>query len=356
MFRTSRIMNNLSNIKEERSLLNDIRAILTEARRKVYTTANTAMVQAYWNVGRLIVEAQGGSERAAYGNRLIDEVSKRLTQEFGKGFTATNLKYMRLFYEAFPIRHALRDELSWTHYRLLTKVNNPKAREYYATEAAKARWSTRQLERHIYTQYYERLLSTHRDEVEIQGIIEKHLPARPEKFDPLSLVHDPFILEFVGAKEDTEWKESELESALISHLQDFLLELGRGFAFVGRQKRITIDGDSFYPDLVFYNTITHSYVIIDLKTGKADYSDVGQMQLYVNYYNMAVCQPDDNPTVGIILCAKKNDSVIRYTLGDRKDIGVFHAKYDLVMPTEEELRREIEITREKFKLIHEKED
>ena len=232
------------------------------------------------------------------------------------------------------------------------RVDNARAREYYTREAAEGKWSVRQLERQIYTQHYERLLSTHRDTSAVEGIIEANRPTKPERFDPLSLIHDPFILEFVGAKEDTEWRESELESALISHLQEFLLELGRGFAFVGRQKRITIDGDSFYPDLVFYNTITHSYVIIDLKMGKADYSDVGQMQLYVNYYNMDVCQPDDNPTVGIILCAKKNDSVIRYTLGDRKDIGVFQAKYDLVMPTEEELRREIEITREKFNLIN----
>lgn len=344
-------MNNHTNLSEDGSLLNDIRAILTEARRRVYATANTAMVHAYWHVGRLIVEAQGGADRAAYGDRLIAGISKQLTQEFGKGFTSTNLKYMRLFYEAFPIRHALSDELSWTHYRLLTKVNNPKAREYYAKEAAKGRWSTRQLERQICTQFYERLLSTHRDENEVQQIIDNNLPSKPERFDPLTLVHDPFILEFIGAKEDVEWNESDLEKALIGHLQEFLMELGRGFAFVGRQKRITIDGDSFYPDLVFYNTITHSYVIIDLKMGKADYSDVGQMQLYVNYYNMEVCQAGDNPTVGIILCAKKNEAVVRYTLGDRRDIGVFQAKYDLVMPTEEELRREIEITREKFNLI-----
>lgn len=351
-------MNNLSKIKpnEGKSLLNDIRAILTEARRKVYATANAAMVQAYWNVGRLIVEAQGGSERAAYGDGLLKRMASQLTVEFGKGFTYSNLKNMRQFYVTFPNCHTLCSQLSWSHYRLLMRVDNPKARKYYAEEAAQGNWSVRQLERQIYTQYYERLLSTHRDDSVVEGIIKANLPAKPEQFDPLTLIHDPFILEFVGAEEDTEWKESELESALISHLQDFLLELGRGFAFVGRQKRITIDGQSFYPDLVFYNTITHSYIIIDLKTGKADYSDVGQMQLYVNYYNMDVCQPDDNPTVGIILCAKKNDAVIRYTLGDRKDIGVFQAKYDLVMPTEDELRREIEITREKFKLIHGKED
>lgn len=310
------------------------------------------MVQAYWHVGKLIVQAQGGEERAAYGDDLIKSISFRLTKEFGKGFTATNLRYMRMFYLAFPNCHALSDNLSWTHYRMLTKVSNPKAREYYVREASEGNWSTRQLERQIATQYYERLLSTHRDSEEVDGLIKRNLPARPDKFNTLSLVHDPFILEFIGAKEDVVWQESELESALISHLEEFLLELGRGFAFMGRQKRITVDGQHFYPDLVFYNVLTRSYVIIDLKMKRVDYIDIGQMQLYVNYYNREVCQPDDNPTIGIILCSEKNDTMVEYTLGDRKDIGVFSAKYDLVMPTKEELSREIELTRQKFKLIN----
>ena len=340
----------------DKTLLEDIRNVLQEARRRVYTVANTAMVQAYWNVGRLIMEAQGSEERAAYGEGLLKRISKELTKEFGKGFTYANLKNMRQFYEAFPNGYALRSHLSWTHYRMLMRVENPKAREYYAEEAEKANWSTRQLERQIYTQYYERLLATHRNEVEVKQKIAANLPSQPEVFDPLNLVHDPYIFEFLGAKEDTTWSEAELESALISHLEEFLLELGRGFAFIGRQKRITIDGQHFYPDLVFYNVLTKGYVIIDLKMGKADYSDVGQMQLYVNYYNMEVCQSDDNPTIGIILCAKKNEAVVRYTLGDRKDIGVFQAKYDVIMPTEEELRREIEVTRQKFLMIHGKEE
>lgn len=302
------------------------------------------------------MDAQGGKSRATYGDSLLKNISRQLTDEFGAGYTANNLRYMRQFYLTFPNRHTLCDNLSWSHYRLLLKVENPKAREYYAEEAAKTPWSVRQLDRQISTQYYERLLATHRDETEIKGIIAENLPEKPEKFDPLTLIHDPFVLEFVGAKENPCRKESELESAIISHLEEFMLELGRGFAFIGRQKRITIDGEHFYPDLVFYNVHTRSYVIIDLKMGTADYSDVGQMQLYVNYYNMEVCQEGDNPTIGIILCARKNDAVIRYTLGDRKDIGVFQAKYDLVMPTEEELRREIENTRRSFRLIHGKEE
>lgn len=343
-----------SNIPLELSenVYSQIKRILLQARATVLTTVNTAMIQAYWHIGKLIVDAQGGKERAAYGDNLLKSLSTRLSQEFGKGFDTSNLRNMRTFYLTFPNCDSLRHNLSWTHYRTLIRVSNPKAREYYATEAAEGRWSVRQLERQIATQYYERLLSTHRDSSEIEDLIKKNLPTRPEKFDPLTLVHDPFILEFIGAKEDVVWRESELEAALITHLEEFLLELGRGFAFIGRQKRITIDGQHFYPDLVFYNVLTHSYVIIDLKMKKVDYSDVGQMQLYVNYYNRDVCQPDDNPTIGIILCSEKNDTVIEYTLGDRKDIGVFSAKYNLIMPTKEELTREIELTRQKFKLIN----
>ena len=338
--------------KLSENIYSQIKQVLIQARATVLTTVNTAMVQAYWHVGKLIVEAQGGEERAAYGDELLKSISVRLTKEFGKGFDASNLRNMRMFYLSFPKCDALRHELSWTHYRALIRVSNPKAREYYAKEAAAGKWSTRQLERQIATQYYERLLSTHRDETAVESLIKNNLPAKPEKFDPLTLVHDPFILEFIGAKEDVIWQESELESALISHLEEFLLELGRGFAFMGRQKRITIDGQHFYPDLVFYNVLTRSYVIIDLKMRRVDYSDIGQMQLYVNYYNREVCQPDDNPTIGIILCSEKNDTVVEYTLGDRTDIGVFSAKYVLIMPTKEELSREIELTRQKFKLIN----
>ncbi len=268
----------------ENSLLNDIRRLLAEARTHVYRVANSAMVLTNWHIGKMIVEAQGGEERAAYGDSLLKNIAKGLTAEYGKGYTLTNLKYMRQFYLSYPNSHTLCDQLSWSHYRLLLKVSNPKAREYYAEEAAKVPWSVRQLERQIYTQYYERLLSTHRYESEVKKLIEENLPKRPEKFDHLSLIHDPFMLEFIGAKPDPSWNESKLQKAILSHLQEFLLKLGRGFAFMGRQKRITIDGQHFYPDLVFYNVITKSYVIIDLKSGRADYSDVGQMQLQLLQY------------------------------------------------------------------------
>lgn len=338
-------------IPDENTIVAQICSIVIEARKRVYSVVNTEMVLAYWNIGKIIVEAQGGNSRASYGEELLLTISQRLTAEFGKGFDPSNLRNMRSFFLAYPNCDTLCHNLSWSHYRKLMRVTNPKAREYYTQEASNGQWSVRQLERQIATQYYERLLSTQRSQSEIRQLIVNNLPAKPETFNPLCLVHDPFVLEFIGAKEDPIIKESQLEQAIIAHIEEFLLELGRGFAFVGRQKRIVIDGDAFYPDLVFYNVITKNYILIDLKMGKADYGDVGQMQLYVNYYNTDVKLPEDNPTIGIILCAEKNDAVIRYTLGNRNDINVFSSKYKLVLPTEEELKKEIEKTRETFRLI-----
>lgn len=345
-------MNELVSSKSYDELYSEIKNVLTSARNNAVVAVNTAMVRAYWAVGKLIVDAQGGELKAAYGNRLLNELSERLTAEFGKGFDASNLRRMRQFYLTFPICDTVCHKLSWSHIRQLIKVSNKDARSYYAEEAVKGGWSVRELERQIATQHYERLLSTHRDSAEMTNLLKANLPVRPDKFDPLSLVHDPFILEFLDVKPDAALQESELEKAIISHLEQFMLELGRGFAFVGRQKRITIDGQHFYPDLVFYNIPARCYVIIDLKMHAPDYSDIGQMQLYVNYYNMDVCTDMDNPTVGIILCSEKNDAVVRYTLGNRNDIGVFSPQYKLVMPTEEELKREIEITRENFHLLN----
>lgn len=346
-------MNEIENINNFDSLYCDIKRVLYEARTRVISAVNSAMVVAYWNVGKLIFDAQGGETRAAYGENLLKRISERLSTELGKGFTTDNLRRMRQFYIAFPICDTVCHKLSWSHIRHLIKVSNPKAREYYAGETVKGCWSVRELERQIATQHYERLLSSHRDGDDSQTLLKANLPVKPDTFDPLKLVHDPFILEFLDVKPDSALQESELENAIITHLEQFMLELGRGFAFVGRQKRITIDGQHFYPDLVFYNIPTRCYVIIDLKMHGADYSDIGQMQLYVNYYNQDVCTDQDNPTVGIILCSEKNDSVVRYTLGNRGDISVFSPQYKLIMPTEEELKREIEITRENFKLLNE---
>lgn len=343
---------NRQNIEPDK-LYSQISQILLEARKKVAITVNTAMVQAYWHIGKMIVDAQGGEERAAYGDDLIKRISERLTKEFGKGFSARNLRNMRQFCISFPIWQTVSTKLSWSHYQEIMRITNPKAREYYVNEAAKGGWSVRQLERQIATQYYERLLASHRDDAEVKEIINRNLPIKPDKFDPLKLVHDPFVLEFLDMKEDPALQEKELERAILTHIEDFLLELGRGFAFVGRQKRFTLDGDHFYPDLIFYNIHARCYVIIDLKMTKASYADVGQMQLYVNYFNKDVCTPDDNPTVGIILCSEKNDTVIEYTLGNHTDIGVFASKYKLLLPTEDELKREIEQTKENFKRLKE---
>ena len=310
------------------------------------------MVQAYWTVGKLIIEAQGGQSKATYGNKLLDELAGRLTKEFGKGFDSSNLRRMRQFYLSFPICDTVCHKLSWSHIRHLIKVSDPKARAYYADEAIKGVWSVRELERQIATQHYERLLSAQRDQADTDTLLRANLPTSPDKYDPLALVHDPFILEFLDVKPDAALQESELEKAIIAHLEQFMLELGRGFAFLGRQKRITIDGQHFYPDLVFYNIPARCYVIIDLKMHSPDYADIGQMQLYVNYYNMDVCTEHDNPTVGIILCSEKNDAIVRYTLGNRNDIGVFSPQYKLIMPTEDELKREIENTRESFTLLN----
>lgn len=270
------------------SFYNEIKEILISARNKIYQTANFAMVEAYWNIGKSIIEEQGGNEKAEYGTGLLKELSKQMTQDFGKGFTVANLKNMRQFYLTFPNGYALRSELSWTHYRLLMRVENENAREFYMQEAVKSQWSTRQLERQINSFFY----------------------------------------------------ESDLEQALITHLQKFLLELGRGFSFVARQKRITFDGRHFRIDLVFYNYILKCFVLIDLKVGDLTHQDLGQMQMYVHYYERELMNEGDNPPIGIVLCADKSESVVKYTLPEN-ETQIFASKYKLYLPSEEELLQEL---------------
>lgn len=244
------------------SFYNRIKEILSSARAKVYSAANFAMVEAYWEIGKSIVEKQGGNATAEYGAKLIEELSKQMTNDFGKGFTATNLKYMRQFYLAFPNRHALRDQLSWTHYRMIMKVEDVKAREFYVDECAKANWSTRQLERQINTFSYQRLLASRGNYDVVEDTTKREQAKTPE-----DVIRDPYVLEFLGLEQSASFYESDLEQALIDHLQKFLLELGRGFSFVGRQHRISFDNQHFYIDLVFYNYILKCFVLIDLKTG-----------------------------------------------------------------------------------------
>lgn len=319
-----------------------IRSILETARNQAYSAANSAMVQAYWSVGKSIVEQQGKSERAEYGRQLLQELSKQLTRDFGKGFTASNLRNMRQFYLTFPNCYALRSNLSWTHYRMLMRIENEKARNFYLEECEKANWSTRQLERQINSFFYERLLSS-RDKEAVGREIHSLEPAKK----PEDVIHDPYVLEFLGMKQSADFYEKDLESALIGELQNFLLELGRGFSFVARQKHIDLDGEHFYIDLVFYNYILKCFVLIDLKTGKLTHQDIGQMDSYIRIFDELQKGEDDNPTIGIILCSEKNEAIAKYSvLNDGKQL--FASKYQLTLPTAEELERYIENERRKY--------
>lgn len=320
----------------EQQFYEQIKRILSEARNKVYQTANFAMVEAYWNIGKSIVEQQGGEEKAEYGVRLIAELSKQMTTDFGKGFTVANLKNMRQFYLTFPKSYALRSELSWTHYRLLMRVENKNARQFYIEEAIKSNWSTRQLERQINSFFYERLLSSQNKE-KVSEEIQKLEPAKA----PEDIIRDPYVLEFLGLSPNDDFYESDLEEALITHLQKFLLELGRGFSFVARQKRITFDGRHFRIDLVFYNYILKCFVLIDLKIGDLTHQDLGQMQMYVHYYERELMNEGDNPPIGIVLCADKSESVVKYTLPEN-ETQIFASKYKLYLPSEEELSQELQ--------------
>ena len=320
----------------EQQFYEQIKRILSEARNKVYQTANFAMVEAYWNIGKSIVEQQGGEGKAEYGAGLIVQLSKQMTADFGKGFTAANLKNMRQFYLTFPKSYALRSELSWTHYRLLMRVENENAREFYTEEAIKSNWSTRQLEWQINSFFYERLLSSQNKE-KVSEEIQKLEPAKV----PEDIIRDPYVLEFLGLSPNDDFYESDLEEALITHLQKFLLELGRGFSFVARQKRITFDGRHFRIDIVFYNYILKCFVLIDLKIGDLTHQDLGQMQMYVHYYERELMNEGDNPPIGIVLCADKSESVVKYTLPEN-ETQIFASKYKLYLPSEEELSQELQ--------------
>lgn len=319
----------------DRAFYSEIKKILTNARDKVYQTANFTMVEAYWQIGKSIVKEQNGEERAEYGTGLLKELSKQMTQDFGRGFTVANLKNMRQFYLIFPNGYALRSELTWTHYRLLMRVENDNARQFYMDEAVKSQWSTRQLERQINTFFYERLLSSKNKE----NVAQEIQTLEPEK-TPEDIIRDPYVLEFLGLSPNDDFYESDLEQALITHLQKFLLEQGRGFSFVARQKRITFDGRHFRIDLVFYNYILKCFVLIDLKIGDLTHQDLGQMQMYVHYYERELMNEGDNPPIGIVLCADKSDAVVRYTLPEG-ETQVFASKYKLYLPTEEELLKEL---------------
>lgn len=382
-------------IKNTLPIYNRILHILESARSAVARSVNTSQVVANWLIGREIVEEeQQGKKKAGYGETLLEELSALLTADFGTGYSGTNLRWFRQFYLEYPsllpeeihhavrgkssngrmrgrsrIRHAVRDEssdtfwpvwptsqgdgeswtpgllhpnLSWTHYRTLLRVDKPEARSFYEVEALRNNWAARELERQINSLFYERLaLGTDKE-----GL--KRLATKGQAIQrPTDVFKDPVVMEFLGLPVSPKLTESELEQALIDNLQVFLLELVRGFAFVARQQRITLDGDHFYIDLVFYHTILKCYILIDLKVGKLTHNDLGQIQLYVNYFDKERRAADDNPSLGLILCTDKNDAVVKYTLGESRQDKIFASRYKLYLPTvaelKAELRREINV-------------
>ncbi len=313
-------------------------ALIQTSRQQALRAVDLVQVHTCWEVGRHIVEfEQGGAARAEYGTKLLPRLAERLTGEFGKGFDESNLRYMRLFFKSFPNRDALRHELSWTHYRLLLRVEDAPAREWYMAEAAAQNWGTRALERQIGTLYYERLLVS-KDRKPVRAEAARKLKQADQT--PRDFVRDPVMLEFLGLPETGRLLESKLENALIENLQAFLLELGKGFAFVARQQRISTESKDFYIDLVFYNYLLKCFVLFDLKTDELAHQDIGQMDMYVRMYDELRRGPEDNPTVGIILCAKTDETVVRFSVLHGNE-QLFASKYRLVLPSEEEFRTEL---------------
>lgn len=319
---------------EQHDFYGKIIQILQAARRQVVQTVNSTMVATYFEIGRVIVEEeQQGKQRAEYGKQILQGLSEKLTQEFGKGFSVTNLKQMRQFYLLYSIRQTSSDQfnLSWSHYLKLMRIQDENERRFYEIESAKNSWSLRELQRQYDTALYTRLALS-RNKSEVLALSQQGL--RIEKAQ--DIIKDPYVLEFIGLPESAVYSESELEQRLIDKLEQFLLELGTGFTFVARQKRITFDEKHFYIDLVFYNRLLKAFVLIDLKSGELKHQDIGQMQMYVNYYDRDVRLADENKTIGLILCQDKSESVVRYTLPESNQ-QIFASQYQTVLPSKEEL-------------------
>ncbi|MGI9653311.1 PDDEXK nuclease domain-containing protein [Chryseobacterium sp. RLHN22] len=315
-------------------LFQSIKEIITQSREKVFRIANSTLLLTYWQIGQLIVEdEQKGKERAEYGKYTLKNLSKKLSLEFGKGFDYTNLSNMRKFYIAFPIVDALRQQLSWTHYRLLLNINSASKIDYYVEESIQNNWSSRDLKRQINSLAYERVLEHKKQSTEtIQSILK-----------------DPYVFEFLGLKPDEKISEKEFETGIIDHIQKFLLEFGKGFAFVARQQHISTDTSDFYIDLVFYNYILKCFVIIDLKTGELSHQDIGQIDMYVRMYDDLKRGEGDNPTIGILLCSEKDETIVKYSVLNDKN-NLFASKYLLYLPKEEELKQIIDQDRIRFEL------
>lgn len=328
-------------IIEYKSVLSDIKQIIDSGRNSAYKAVNSVMIMTYWSIGKRIVEdEQNGEKRAGYGKKLLKSLSEELTKEYGKGFSQRNLADFRKFYLLFSDKGILQtclQNLNWSHFRSLLRVADEDARTWYMNEAANEGWSSRTLDRNIATQYYYRLLKSPKKELVIQEMMDKTASLQ----NPKEIIKSPVIAEFLGFRPEDSYIESELESSILTHIRDFLMEMGRGFAFVARQQHIVTDSQDYYIDLVFYNIELKCYVLIDLKTGMVTHQDVGQIDMYVRMYDDLKCREDDNPTIGILLCSETSEDIARYSVLHDND-RLFMSKYLTVLPTKEQLRAEIE--------------
>lgn len=320
-----------------KELVKEIRDIIDSSRVNAVRSVDFCRVQMYWHIGRRIVEEeQGGKARAEYGKGLIKNLAKELEPVYGSGFSFRQLNFARQFFLTFPKVNALRSQFNWTQYRTLLQISDKDKREYYELEAANNCWTARQMQRQINSMLYERLLLSNDKDAVLAMARKEKLPETPQE-----IVKDPMVLEFLGLEKKARYYESDLETELINHLQEFILELGNGFTFVARQKRIQIEDDEFFVDLVFYNRLARRFVIFELKTGEVTHQDLGQLQMYVNYYDRVEKLPDENPTIGILLCTAKNDTLVKMTLpADNNTIVA--SKYQLYLPSEQQLIAEVE--------------
>ena len=331
-------------IKIKKEIYDEISNLLKEARKNIVSNINTTMTKTYFLIGKRIVEEeQNGNERAEYGENLIKNLSKRLTEEFGKGFSVTNLKQMKSFYIAYRKGQTVSDQfkLSWSHYLILMRIENINERNFYEIESIENNWSLRELRRQIDSALYERLvLSIDKEKIKLLSL-KGQILEKPE-----DVVKDPYVLEFLGLEEKSDYSENELETAIINNLEKFIMELGKGFLFQGRQVRFTFDEEHYFVDLIFYNRLLKCFVLIDLKIGKLKHQDLGQMQMYVNYYDRFVKLPDENKTIGIIICKEKNDTLVRMTLPEDNQ-QIFASRYMTVLPSKEDLKKIIDETDKK---------
>lgn len=337
--------NEIVSDKEINDIYIDIKDLIEQSRNKVYKTVNIEMINLYWNIGKMIVERQEGNNRAKYGDLLINGISKKLNKYFGKGFSVQNLRKMRQFYLCFPIRSTLSSKLSISHYFELIRVRELEKRNFYMRECINSNWDVRELQRQRTTLLCERLANS-KDKTKILELSTKGHRIQDNK----DIIKDPFVLEFLDIKENTDYLETDLEKNILEHLKEFLLELGKGFTYVGNQVRITVDTEHYYPDLVFYNRIMQCFVIIDLKIGKVTHKDIGQMQMYVNYYDRNIKSKIENKTIGILLSTDKNETIVKYTLPeDNKTI--FSSEFRLTIPSEKEFIDVIENEKKNMELV-----